>query len=114
VERDLEEAERMNRVVETLGHATADGGRAWEDPATGRVFRAFALYVVRPEARSLGPLELDGVRDPSTEVLETPEDLVERGYRDAHRLFVEPVVGALPEVRWRPPIRTEEGQPVEL
>ena len=58
-----------------------------------------ALYVVRPEHRVLGPLEVDGVLDPATEVLETPADLIERGYRDAYRLFVEPVVGAAPEPR---------------
>ena len=29
--------------------------------------------------------------------LETLPDLIEQGYRDAYRLFVEPVVGAAPE-----------------
>src|SRR5579862_2555023 len=109
VERDLEEAERMNRIVETLGHETADGGRAWEDPETGRVFRSFSLYVVRPETRSLGPLEFKGKVDPRTEVMEGPEDLMERGYKDAYHLFVEPVVGAAPEARWHPPERAREG-----
>jgi hypothetical protein len=97
VERDVREAERINRMVETLGHRTDDGGRAWQDPATGRVYQDFALYVIRPERRLLGPLELDGARHPATEVLETSDDLLEQGYRDAYRLFVEPVVGAAPE-----------------
>ena len=112
VERDLAQAERLNRIVETVGHRTEDGGRAWEDPATGRVYRDFALYVVRPERRGLWPLELDGALDPASEVTETPADLIERGYRDAYRLFVEPVVGAPPETRTRLPV--EEHQPVEL
>jgi hypothetical protein len=114
VDQDVRSAERINRMVETLGHRTEDGGRAWQDPATGRLYRDFALYVIRPERRSLGPLELDGARDPSTEVVETPADLVERGYRDAYRLFVEPVVGAAPEPRRAQPVEAEEGQPVEL
>lgn len=97
VERDLREAARINRMVETLGHRTEEGGRAWQDPATGRVYRQFALYVIRPDRRLLGPLELDGARHPATEVLETTDDLLEQGYRDAYRLFVEPVVGAAPE-----------------
>lgn len=97
VEVDAATAERINRLVETLGHRTEDGGRAWQDPATGRQFRSFALYLIRPERRALGPLELDGGQDPGTEVVETPEDLLEQGYRDAYRLFVEPVVGAAPE-----------------
>jgi len=113
VERDVESAERINRMVETLGHRTEDGGRAWQDPATGRLYRDFSLYVVRPPRRGLGPLELDGARDPGTDVLETPADLLELGYREAYRLFVEPVVGAAPEPRSRD-VRQEEGQPVEL
>lgn len=98
VDRDVAEAERINRMVQTLGHDTGSG-RAWQDPATGRLFREFALYVIRPERRGLGPLEWDGASDPATEVLETIGDLMERGYQDAFRLFVEPVVGALPEPR---------------
>ena len=58
--------------------------------------REIDLWVIRPERRALGPLELDGVRDPATEVLQTTEDLVELGFRDAYRQFVEPVVGQSP------------------
>ena len=112
VEADLRGAERINRMVETLGHRTSDGSRAWEDPATGRVYREVPLYVIRPERRFFGPLELDGAQDPSTEVLTTTADLVEQGYRDAYRLFVEPVVGAAPEPRGR--AVPEESQAVEL
>ena len=90
-------------------------GGGWQDPANGRVWRDFALYVIRPERRSVGALELDGAQDPATEVIETPEDLAERGFRDAYRLFVEPVVGApAPEPRRRQPVETEEGEPIEL
>lgn len=98
LERDVEAAERINRMVQTLGHDTP-AGRAWQDPATGRLFHEFSLYVIRPTRRGLLPLEWDGAQDPGTEVLETPADLMERGYKDAYRLFVEPVVGALPEPR---------------
>ncbi|HVR70261.1 MAG TPA: patatin-like phospholipase family protein [Vicinamibacteria bacterium] len=114
VERDLREAARMNRMVETLGHRTEDGGRAWQDPATGRVYRDLALYVVRPDRRLLGPLELDGARHPATEVLETADDLLEQGYRDAYRLFVEPVVGAAPETDRDARADPERRQPIEL
>jgi hypothetical protein len=112
VERELAEAERLNRVVETLGHRTSDGGRAWQDPATGRLYRQVAVYVIRPSRRSLAPLELDGARDPATEVLETVQDLVRRGGEDAYRLFVEPVLGAAP-----PPPRpagAAEAEPLSL
>jgi hypothetical protein len=113
LERDVQGAERINRMVETLGHRTEDGGRAWQDPATLRVYRDFALYVVRPERRFLGPLELGGARDPATEVWQTTADLLEQGYRDAYRVFVEPVVGAAP-VAARAPGLEAATQPVQL
>src|SRR5204862_167690 len=83
LEGDVRGAERTSRMVETLGHRMEDGGRAWQDPATGRIYRDVPIYVIRPDRRAFGPLELDGAQDPATEVLETPEDLLEQGYRDA-------------------------------
>jgi hypothetical protein len=94
--REVGETERLNRIVSTLGHRTGGGRGAWEDPATGRVYREVDLWVIRPERRALGPMELDGARDPATEVLETTTDLLEQGWRDAYRQFVEPVVGQAP------------------
>jgi predicted acylesterase/phospholipase RssA len=96
LDRELNVAETINRLVSTLGHETGSG-RAWEDPATGRLYREVGIWVVRPERRILGPLELDGGRDPATEVEQGVGDLVEQGYRDAYRQFVEPVVGAAPD-----------------
>ena len=98
VSRDLQATERLNRMIETLGHDTADGLRAWQDPATGRTYRWVSLWVVRPEKRPLGPLDLDGSQEPATEVVDELVDLVDQGYRDACRQFVEPVVGAAPVV----------------
>ena len=80
-------------MVGTLGHRGPGGRGAWEDPATGQVAREVDLWVIRPRRRTLGPTELDGARDPATEVLQTTDDLVERGFRDAYRQFIEPVVG---------------------
>jgi len=112
VQADLQGAERINRMIETLGHRVSDGTRAWEDPATGRLYREVQLYVIRPDRRPFGPFELDGAQDPATEVLTTAADLVEQGYRDAYRLFVEPVVGAAPEPHGR--AVPEQGEAVEL
>jgi hypothetical protein len=60
------------------------------------VHREIDLWVIRPEGRALGPTELDGARDPVTEVRQTTDDLLEAGFRDAYRQFVEPVVGQSP------------------
>ena len=114
VDVELKTVELMNRMVVTLGDEGQEDG--WQDPATGRRHRAFALYVIRPERRGPGPLELDGTQDPATEVVETAEDLLELGYRDAYRSFVEPVVGAVPDTAPRAPDEQEDqaGHPVEL
>jgi hypothetical protein len=93
---EVDDAWRVNRMVGTLGHRGESGRRAWEDPATGRVYREIDLWVVRPDRRALGPMELDGARDPATEVQQTTDDLLELGFRDAYRQFVEPVVGQAP------------------
>jgi hypothetical protein len=93
---EIEEVERTNRLVATLGHRTASGRGAWQDPATGRLAREIDLWVIRPRRRTLGPVELDGASDPATEVLQTTADLLERGFRDAYRQFIEPVVGHAP------------------
>jgi len=93
---EIEATERTNRMLSTLGHRVGGGRGAWEDPATGEVAREVDLWVIRPRRRGLGPAELDGASDPSTEVLQTTDDLVERGFRDAYRQFIEPVVGQAP------------------
>jgi hypothetical protein len=94
VEAELAETERLSRIVETVGHPLEDGRRAWQDPMTGRIYHAVDVYVIRPERRSVGPLDFDGTRDETSEVAETVADLVEHGYDDAHRQFLDPVVGA--------------------
>jgi hypothetical protein len=71
------------------------------------------LWVVRPDRRALGPMELDGARDPATEVLQTTDDLLELGFRDAYRQFVEPVVGQS-EVPHREEGKYRDTQPVGL
>jgi hypothetical protein len=93
---EIEVTERTNRIVSTLGHRVSGGRGAWEDPATGQVAREVDLWVIRPHRRTLGPTEHDGASDPATEVLQTTDDLVERGFRDAYRQFIEPVVGQAP------------------
>jgi hypothetical protein len=108
IEAELAETERLNRVVETVGHPGASGQRQWQDPLNGRVLQAVNVYVVRPERRTLGPLAFDGVRDSTSDLVETPEDLMQRGYQDAHRLFLGPVVGAT-----APSIDAAESNPLD-
>ena len=100
-------------MVETLGHRTEDGGHGLAGPGQRpRVPRHLAVRDPPRAPGRWGPLEMDGGEDPATEVLETPDDLAEQGYRDAYRLFVEPVVGAFAEPQ--PRASVDERQTVEL
>jgi len=53
-----------------------------------------AMYVVRPAHNPIGPLDLGGAFDDRSERRQGIAELIDRGYEDAYRQFVEPVVGA--------------------
>jgi Patatin-like phospholipase len=110
---EIDDVWRLSRMVATLGHRQEGGRRTWEDPATGHVYGEVDLWVVRPDRRALGPTDLDGTRDPATEVVQTTDDLLELGFRDAYRQFVEPVVGQAP-IPQREEGKYRDTQPVEL
>jgi hypothetical protein len=110
---EIDDVWRTSRMIATLGHRGESGRRCWEDPATGHVHGEVDLWVVRPDRRALGPTELDGTRDPATEVVQTTDDLLELGFRDAYRQFVEPVVGQSP-IPQREEGKYRDTQPVEL
>jgi hypothetical protein len=110
---EIQAAWRVNRMVGTLGPRGEDGRRAWADPATGRVFREIDVWAIRPDRRVLGPTELDGARDPATDVVQTADDLLEQGFRDAYRQFIEPVVGQAP-IPQREEGKYHDTQPVRL
>jgi hypothetical protein len=52
------------------------------------------VYVVRPSYNPIGPLDVAGCYDQRSDRLVTLGELVDRGYEDAYRQFIEPVVGA--------------------
>ena len=56
--------------------------------------RFAGLFVVRPSHNPLGPLDSGGVYDERSDRTHTLTELVDRGYEDAYRQFIEPVVGA--------------------
>ena len=56
--------------------------------------RFAGLYVVRPAHNPLGPLDFGGVFDERSDRVHTLAELVDRGYEDAYRQFIEPVVAA--------------------
>ncbi len=110
---EVDDAWRVNRMLGSLGSRAGNGRGSWEDPASGRTYSEIDLWAIRPDRRALGPMELDGASDPSTEVLQTTDDLLELGFRDAYRQFVEPVVGQSP-LPQREEGKYRDTQPVEL
>jgi hypothetical protein len=52
-----------------------------------------SLVVIRPVHNPLGPLDLAGVYDERSDRRHTLGELVDRGYEDAYRQFIEPIVG---------------------
>ena len=56
--------------------------------------RFHGLYVIRPTHNAVHALDLDGAYDEQSDRVQTLEELMERGYEDAYRQFIEPVLGA--------------------
>jgi len=50
-------------------------------------------YVIRPAHNPVRPLDLGGAYDESSDRMQPLEELIERGYEDAYRQFIEPVLG---------------------
>lgn len=52
------------------------------------------VYPIRPEHNPIRPLDLTGAYDERSDRVQTLDELMQRGYEDAYRQFIEPVVGA--------------------
>jgi hypothetical protein len=90
-ELSSERGDLRGHAAETLAAFEAAGLRDVLEQWTGR----FAgLFVIRPAHNPLGPLDFDGVYDERSDRMHTLAELVDRGYEDAYRQFIEPVVAA--------------------
>lgn len=93
-------ADMRGRAGEQLGAFEAASLRDAVEQFTGRFA---ALFVIRPSHNALAPLDFGGVYDERSDRRQTVAELVDRGYEDAYRQFIEPVVGA----------GAEPGEPVQ-
>jgi hypothetical protein len=62
------------------------------DALEGAGGRFAGLFVIRPAHNPLGPLDFGGVYDERSDRIYTLSELLDRGYEDAFRQFIEPVV----------------------
>ncbi|HEX6975024.1 MAG TPA: hypothetical protein VF147_11510 [Vicinamibacterales bacterium] len=54
--------------------------------------RFAGLYVIRPQHNPLGPLDFAGIYDERSDRMHALGELIDRGYEDAYRQFIEPIV----------------------
>ena len=90
-ELSSERGDLRGHAAESLAAFEASNLRDVLEQWTGR----FAgLFLVRPSHNPLGALDFGGVYDERSDRTHTLGELVDRGYEDAYRQFIEPVVAA--------------------
>ena len=93
-------ADPRGRAAEQLLAFEASGLR---DALSPRGTPFANAYAIRPPHNPLGPLDFRGVYDERSDRRFTVAELVDRGYEDAYRQFIEPVVAAGAERIAAPP-----------
>jgi hypothetical protein len=79
-----------SRVAE---HLTAAETTVVRDAVASYKKRFKGLFVIQPLHNAIGPLDFDGSYDERSDRYQGLGELVDRGYEDAYRQFVEPIVG---------------------
>jgi hypothetical protein len=67
---------------------------ALQDAFAAAATRFSGVFVIRPAHNPIGPFDFSGLYDESSDRRRSLGDLMEQGYADAYRLFIEPVVAA--------------------
>jgi hypothetical protein len=80
-----------HRIGEFLASAEAAGIRDSMEQARLRFDR---LFLICPAHNPVGPFDFAGAYDQASDRRQTLTELMERGYEDAYRQFIEPIVGA--------------------
>jgi hypothetical protein len=81
----------MGRIGEQLAAAESS---AAGDAVRYLQHRFKCVYVIRPAHNPIRPFDLNGAYDERSDRVQPLEELLQRGYEDAYRSFIEPVVGA--------------------
>ncbi|MBE3071855.1 MAG: hypothetical protein IMZ67_02670 [Acidobacteria bacterium] len=86
-----ERGDPRGRIGEYLAGTEAAGVR----DAVAAAMGAFkCVFHIRPVHNPLGPLDFEGCHDERSDRTLTLAELVNRGYEDAYRAFIDPIVGA--------------------
>ena len=86
--RPLELRSRMGEVVRSIETAALD------DAARAAAARFSGVFVIRPDHNPIGPFDFSGVYDEASDRRRSIGELMQQGYADAYRQFIEPTVAA--------------------
>jgi len=91
---------RLNRPSGTLRarmteHLAAAEASAVRDAVATHAARFQGVFLIEPEHNPVGPFDFRGAYDERSDRFQSVEELVDRGYEDAYRQFIEPIVGAV-------------------
>lgn len=86
--RPLDLRGRMGEVLQGLESS------AVHDAYTAATARFSGVFVVRPDHNPIGPFDFRGAHDDDSDRWTTVRDLIEQGYGDAYRQFIEPIVAS--------------------
>jgi hypothetical protein len=81
----------LGRVGEQIASAEA---AALSDAIRHLHHRFQGLYLIRPSHNPIRPFDLIGAYDEKSDRVQPLEELMERGYEDTYRQFIEPFLGA--------------------
>jgi len=79
---------RMGEVLRSIETAVL------QDAASVAAHRFSGVFVIRPEHNPVGPFDFGGAYDEASDRRRTVAELIQQGYADAYRQFVEPTVAA--------------------
>jgi hypothetical protein len=75
-------------------HLAASEAAALSDSVRHLHHRFQGVYLIRPSHNAIRALDLLGAYDERSDRVQTVAELMERGYEDAYRQFIEPILGA--------------------
>ena len=74
-------------------HLSAAETSAIRDSVSLQKKRFKGVFLIQPLHNPIGPLDFDGTYDERSDRYQSLGELVDRGYEDAYRQFIEPIVG---------------------
>jgi hypothetical protein len=80
-----------SRVAEQLAAAETSAVR---DAVASHRADFNGIFLIQPAHNPIGPLDFSGTYDEPSDRYQSLGELMDRGYEDAYRLFIEPIVGA--------------------